>query len=268
MPKNLFNVIVVTAALLIVGFLTFFDSRQFLKTPKSAAADVFFPVSNFFYKIGGRSTDYLSALFSAGTTAQINKELAAKNLELQSGFIKLQEVARENDILKAQLEIKKTQKENYNYIMADVFGYSPTNLDQYVFINKGSQDGVAKDAAVVISGNVLVGKVGEVFPAKAKIILLNNSNSAINALTQINRSSGVLKGSRGTGVFLEMVPQDKNLETGEQIISAGSGNNFPKGLLIGEVSDIMTSDVEAFKRAKIKPAADIDSLETVFVISP
>lgn len=264
-----FRKIIFLSLIVIISLLAVFaDFKGLLQTPKSMAADIFLPVSNFFYQLNSKSTDYLSALFSAGTVARINQELTAQNLKMQSDLVKLQEVIRENSVLKNQLEIKKTQKEDYHYIMASVFGYNPTNLGQYLFIDKGSRDGIAKDAAVVASGDVLVGKISEVFPTKAKVMLISDSNSAINALAQKNRSSGVLKGNQGMGVFLEMVPRDKDLETGEYVISAGSGDNFPKGLLIGEIAEIMVSDVEAFKQAKIKPAADLDALEAVFVIAP
>lgn len=258
--------IFVVSTIIIAGII-FLNYQKFPPLLRDFANNLLSPVQKIFYYTGNQISDYLGAVFSANSLSQQNEFLKKQSAELKFEVSQLTELSRESKILKEQLNLKLLAKDENNYIFANVVNYSPGNLSRYFLIDKGSRAGVEKDSAVVVSGNILVGKITEVFSSTAKVLLVNDSGSSINALTQKNRVSGAAKGSQGAGVLLEMIPQDKNIEIGEQVITAGFGRNFPKGLIIGEISEILLNDVEAFKKAKIKPAADLFNIENVFVVS-
>lgn len=256
----------VVSTIIIAGII-FLNYQKLPSSIRDFANSFLSPVQKIFYYTGKQTVGYLGVVFSANSLSQQNEVLKKQNAELKFEVSQLTEFSRENKILKEQLNLKLSAKDENNYIFANVVNYSPDNLSHYFLIDKGSREGVEKDSAVIISGNILVGRITEVFSSTAKVLLVNDSGSSINALTQKNRVFGAVKGNQGAGVFLEMIPQDKNIEIGEQIVTAGFGRNFPRGLVIGEIKEILSNDVEAFKKAKIKPAADLSNIENVFVIS-
>lgn len=255
------------SVIIIAGFIFLNFSKADFRI-KNSANWLFSPIQKIFYKSGNQITNYLSSIFSANSLSQKNELLEKQNLELKAQILQFEEFSKENEILKKQLNSKLSEDDENNYIFANVANYSPDNFSQYFMIDKGVHDGIQKDSAVIISGNILVGKVIEVFSFAAKVLLISDSSSSVNALAQKSRISGALKGSEGGGIFLEMIPQDKNIEVGEQVITAGLNRVFPKGLLIGEASEVLANDVEAFKRVRIKPIVNLGNIETVFVVAP
>jgi len=259
--------IIIVLAIIIAGIIFLNFSKLDLPI-KNFAIWLFSPAQKIFYKSGNRTVSYLSAIFSANNLLQENQSLKKQNLELKAQILQLAEFSKENEILKKQLNSKLPEKDENNYIFANVVNCGSDNFGQYLLIDKGSREGITEESAVIISGNILVGKIVEVFSSSAKVLLINDLNSSVKALTQKNRVSGAVKGEPGGKIFLEMIPQKENVEIGEQIITAGLGRSFPKGLLIGEISEVLANDVEAFKKARIKPAANLVNIETVFVIAP
>jgi len=60
--------------------------------------------------------------------------------------------------------------------------------------------------------------------------------------------------------------RDGDVIKGDKIMTSGLGGIYPKGLLIGEVTDVVDDDGGLLKTALIRPALDFSRLEEVFVI--
>lgn len=262
-------IIISFTAIIFIG-VVFLDYKGFFWTPKSFLSKTLSPVQRVFYQAGNKLVRFAGAftdgIFFAGKRAREIESLRNENQEINAKLTVFEEILRENEILKKQLDSRANGEKNRQYILADVINYSPNNFGQIFFINKGTNDGISKESAVV-ANNILVGKIIEVFPSISKVLLISDSNSAINSITQRTRVAGILKGNHGKEIFLEMIPQNENIEIGESIITAGLGQNFPKGILIGEVEEIIKNDIEVFKKAKIKIGINLNSLEKVFIIS-
>lgn len=250
-------------AVVFVLLLIFLNSQGLLKSPEAVVYKIFFPVQKFFYRVSGESLNYFSALFSLGKLVNQNQELREDNLKFQSEIIFFQEQSRENEVLRRQLNADLPKK--FQFILANVVGRCADNFNQCLFIDQGQKGGVGVGSAVTLAGGILVGKVVEVNRDSSKVILLSDPTSVVNVLTQRTRISGVLKGDRGMGLILDMMPQDSRIETGEPVITAGFESGFPRGLLVGEVETIISFDVEAFKRAKVRSMVESCNVETLFV---
>lgn len=270
MKKITLKLIVILATAIIFIGVVFLDYKGFTSAPKNFVYRFLSPIQNFTYQVGSRIFKFTGAftdsIFFADDRLQERELLTKENREIKAQLARFEEILRENEILKKQLDLRARGDENRRYVLADVISYSPNNFGRHFFINKGENNGIVKDSAV-IADNILVGKVAEVFPFSARVLLISDSDSAINSLTQKTRVAGILKGDQGKGIFLEMIPQDKNIEINETIITAGLDENFPKGILIGEVAEIIENDIDVFKKAKIKTGIDFNNLEKVFVIS-
>jgi rod shape-determining protein MreC len=260
--SKIFFLIILIAVFSAIFFL---DFKDFLNVPKNYIRCLVKPVAGFFYKTGGNTTQKLSALFSVGHLVEQNDFLREQNIKLQASLAKLAELERENELLKGQMETANLKETNL--IFANVFGQSPISVNQLVVIDKGINDGILEGAAVLGIGNVLVGKVLEIYSSSATILSIADKISAVRAISQEKRIVGILRGDGTGGLIFEIESAKESPRQGEKIITAGESDIFPKGLLIGEAEKDISIDAEALKKIRIKQSIESGVLENVFVVS-
>jgi rod shape-determining protein MreC len=193
-----------------------------------------------------------------------NEDLRTKVDLLTAEVAAREEAKQQNDALRAQLGF--AQSGNYALAQANIISQDPTNYQQVLTIDRGSSAGIGK-GMVVVSQGLLVGRITETTTGTAKVYLITDFNSAVPALDQQSRAAGLVRGQRGFGLSLEMVPQTDTLSAGDTLLTSGFGGEFPAGLVIGTVGDIHRRDAEVFQQAAVNPAVDFRKLEYVFVIT-
>ena len=176
----------------------------------------------------------------------------------------LEEAKIELELLREQLGFKRANPE-YQTLAAEVIGQDPTNLVRFLIIDRGASDGV-KRGMPVISSRGLVGRVAEVGSEWAKVLLLTDPSSSVNAMIQRSRATGTVHGLTGRKLVMRYIAQSESLEVDDIVMTSGLGGNFPKHLVIGQVTSIRRSDVEMFQEAELRSAVDFNRLETVMVI--
>lgn len=232
------------------------------------------PVSNFTAKITipfvyafSKTASFFSDILKVTTTSlriqKENKELREKNLEQIAEISRLLELEKENELLRKELNF--FSQKSYQFLGAQVVLPEPTPLIDSLIINRGSKDGVKKGMAVV-AGGVLIGEVKEVMSDFSKVLLLSSPQSTIGALAQNSRAKGIVIGEIEKGIILERISQDENLQIGERVITSGLGGQIPKGILIGEISEIISPKGSLFKKVILRSPVDFKKLEFVFVI--
>jgi rod shape-determining protein MreC len=150
-------------------------------------------------------------------------------------------------------------------LAAQVIGTSGNDLSQSIYIDKGSNEGVKPDMAVITSGGI-VGKVLHVYPTTAQVLMINDQTSGVGAMLEKTRVQGVLKGTPDGSVVLERVMGDEKVSPGDTILSSGGDQIFPKGLPAGTVTKVSPGH-EMFLNIQVKPAADLSRLEEVLVVT-
>ena len=210
-------------------------------------------------------------------------------LDLLDHHFFLTEVSRENDRLlkeidlltrrnsdlletvKRQERIKKLQgtnkKEKVKSLTALVIGRDSTQWSKMIFIDKGTDDGIRGNVAVVTD----VGIVGHIIHSTAttsKVLLITDSRSAVDSLFQNTRVSGVSMGTGGDLCEVKFVPIDAELEVGDRVVSSGLGGVFPKGRVLGTVVGVVKRKQELFQDVVIAPSVDLSRLENVLVLLP
>jgi rod shape-determining protein MreC len=120
---------------------------------------------------------------------------------------------------------------------------------------------------VVSGGPRLIGRVAEVGPRTAKVQLINDSNSSIAALLQNSRVTGLVVGQPDGSLHLEYLPQEEDISVGEIVLSSGLGGFLPRGLVIGQVTEVHQMDYELFQVAIVRPAVDFSRVELALVIT-
>jgi rod shape-determining protein MreC len=162
---------------------------------------------------------------------------------------------------------------------AQVIGSSGSENSRLIFIDKGWRDGIGKlsddaadfgkekerDMAVITAGGV-VGKVLYVNKSTSEVLLINDQSSGVGVILEKSRLQGILKGTASGKVVLDKIMNDEKIEPGEKVLTSGGDRIFPKGLLVGTVSDVSPGP-ESFLKITVKAAADLDRLEEVLVIT-
>lgn len=149
----------------------------------------------------------------------------------------------------------------------EVVGTEPNPYLRYITINVGAQQGVEVGMPVVGRGAGMVGRVAQVGPRTAKVQLLIDPNSAIAALLQTSRITGLIVGRPDGTLRMEYLPQEESVSVGDIVLTSGLGGFMPKGLVIGQVADVQQMDYALFQSAVVRPAVDFSRLELVLVIT-
>ncbi|MDY6874686.1 MAG: rod shape-determining protein MreC [Chloroflexota bacterium] len=149
----------------------------------------------------------------------------------------------------------------------EVVGTEPNPYLRYVTINVGARQDVEVGMPVVSSGAGLVGRVTQVGPRTAKVQILTDPDSAIAALLQTSRVTGLVVGQPDGTLRLEYIPQEASINVGEIVLTSGLGGFVPKGLVIGQVTQVQQVDYAMFQTAIVRPAVDFSRLELALVIT-
>jgi rod shape-determining protein MreC len=209
--------------------------------------------------------------------------------DLLDRYFFLTEVSRENDrllkevdrltrrnsdlleIIEQQGRIKKLQKANKNgklkSLMGLVIGRDSTQWSKMIFIDKGTDDGIRGNVAVVTDAGI-VGHIVHSTATTSKVLLITDSRSAVDSLFQNTRVPGVSTGTGNGLCEIKFVPIDAELEVGDRVVSSGLGGVFPKGWMIGTVVNTVKRKQELFQDVVVAPSVDFSRLEDVLVLLP
>ena len=194
---------------------------------------------------------------------QENRDLRYELENLRLKQVRLSEDAEQARRLQALLGFK----EQYisKTVAAQVIGFSGTELSRAIYIDKGDNDGIRPDMAVITADGV-VGKVLRIYNSTSLVLLINDQTSGVGAILQDSRLQGVLRGTPTGEVVLEKVLSDEQVQPGEQVLTSGGDEIFPKGLAAGTVVSVSRGP-EAFLNIRVRPAARLGRLEEVLVIT-
>jgi rod shape-determining protein MreC len=151
-------------------------------------------------------------------------------------------------------------------ISAEVIGKDPSQWYKTFVIDKGVSEGVTKGLPVVVPEGI-VGQVIDASDHYSKVLLIIDSNSAVDALVQQTRAHGIIKGDSENRCLLNYVSRKEIVNIGDSVVSSGLDGVFAKGLLIGKVTDIILSKSGIFQEIEVSPFVDFDKIEEVLVVS-
>ncbi len=251
---------------LVLGFFIFV-LNIFSFQIKNSFQVLSFPFQKYFSVAGKSSSNWMSSLLNSASLSQKNEFLENENKKLLSQISILQSIQEGNKALSA---ISATcQDNNFTTIMAGVTGLDNQDI---ITLNKGAEDGIAEGMPVINEYNVLFGKVFKVYKNFSQVMLISNKNSAVNVQIQKSETentavNGIAKGNGGLSIYLDFVQVDKEINSGQILITSPLEEVFPKNILVGRISEIEKNDQKPFQQAKISPFFDIDNTENLFVIT-
>lgn len=235
---------------------------------------------------GGLGTLVLSALLplQAGMTRVVDGVAALWEMYTEIGRLRVekrqlrgqvdalsQEVAalREQAAAAARLErlLAFRRQTPFRTTVARVISRDPSRWFSTVLIDRGSRDGLRQNAPVVTPDGV-VGRVIEVTPTAARVLLIADSRSALGVLVQRSRDAGVVEGRSGLMLHMKYLSRTAQVEAGDVVMTSGQGGVFPRGLVVGRIVRVFREPGALLQEAEVEPAAPLERLEEVLVLLP
>lgn len=204
------------------------------------------------------------------------EQLAAENAALREELSQIQEdnrdaasIKRENDRLRELLELTK---ENPDYELVDgyIISWDSTDWSYSFTVNRGSRSGIQEGMCAITESGAVVGVVSQVGSNFCVITSVLDSSLDISAIIASSGYSGIVRGSYATGqtgmLRMDYLPSAAVVRNNDQVVTAGS-TVYPRNLILGNIVDWAMTDNGMAKYAILEPAADMDSLEQVFILT-
>jgi rod shape-determining protein MreC len=173
-------------------------------------------------------------------------------------------IREENERLKALLDLAGRFPAAATAVEVLYTGRDP--FTQKVFVNKGSQQGLAPGEAVVDDRGV-VGQLTRVFPAMAEVTLLTDKDQAVPVKVERSGVRTVLFGN-GTGRAPELrfTAPTVDIKVGDRLVTSGIDGTYPANLPVAEVIDIERETGQMFAHIAVRPLAGVDRSQFLLVL--
>ncbi len=196
----------------------------------------------------------------------VNRE----NKELRDKIAQLKEVNlqyREALVSSGNLQRIVDMRSGFEVPMqpGQVVGQDLSILFRSVLLNRGQTSGILSGMPVV-TGNGVVGLVTATSPHAAKVMLLQDRQSAIDGIVERSRARGIVRGHGDEPLVFELVARGDDVRAGDIVISSGLGGVYPIGLRIGKIVEVSDPEEGLVQTARLAPAVDFGRLEQVFVL--
>ena len=240
-----------------------------IDAPRDFMARLTLPVQRLLRDTGNELRSATGAVSDTTTLRQHNQQLEQTIAQLTVENLRLKEIEAENVRLRSLLQFRDVNP-SYTYKGGQVVGRlvanEPSNIIHSILIDIGSNNGIESGMPVVTERG-LVGRVTEVYSNAARVLLITDSSSNVNAMLQNTRLRGILRGRTNQAPIMDYLPQDQSILVGDIVVTSGEGGRFPVGIPVGQVVEVAQNDVEMFQQAVVRTTVDFDTLETVLVVT-
>lgn len=203
--------------------------------------------------------------FDLRNVRQQNKDLQAEIDRLRLEQAEMVEDVRQGERLQSLNGFQ--QKYLYSTLTAEVIGGSGSDLSRIFYLDKGKDEGLARDMAVITPQGI-VGKLREVYPHSAQVLAINDQSSGAGVILEKTRIRGILRGNAQGQPAIVNILSDNRIQPGERVLTAGGDQIFPRGLTVGVVEKVVKDpDRDGFIQVIVKPAVSLNGLDEVLVIT-
>lgn len=236
-----------------------------VSTFEGVMLEAFAPIQRGTLSLKERVSYFFDHYVMIVNTSKNNAKLVKQVQSLENTIFELKEVQKENERLKQLLQFGKDI--DRQKVLAQVVGWDSSNEFKVLRINKGSNDGL-KLLSPVITLNGLVGYVYRLSNNYSDILTILDQNNRVDSIIESTRSHGIVEGVSQFKCRLKYVIRTEEVKVGDDVLTAGLGNIYPKGIKIGTISDIDKEKFGITQSIEVTPAVDFNRLEEVVVLIP
>jgi rod shape-determining protein MreC len=239
---------------------------------RSTAQDVISPLQDVADTVISPVTDFFDSLGRGNELEAENERLRRDVAGLKSEIAANKSTVADAQGVKELVDLPDIA--DYDSVFASVVDGSTGNFERTFQIDRGSDDGIGKDMAVVVGlhGGALVGKVTSVSKSRATVQRIDDAQFGVGV--QLLDPSGSLgptgfaQGSKDSALLdLQLSTSSQKLVKGEFAITRGLGESpFPRGLAVGTIVRGVDPSTATAERASLRPIVDLDTLNIVKVL--
>ena len=261
--------IILVAAVLLAAALAIISGLGDQTLPGTAMQVLMAPIRGVGTTLTRTAEQYYSYMFRYEALAAENDALKKDIAQMEDVARQADTVSRENARLRALLNLKATH-EDYVLVDAYIIGWSSTDWSNTYTINRGTAAGIEKNMCAITANGEVVGLVTEAGPNYAIVKTVLDSTLEISGTISDSGYNGMVSGGyidgHNTLLKMEYLPSDSIIRNNDQVVTSGS-TVYPRGLIMGHVVDAGFEETGVAKFALLEAAADIDSLEQIFIIT-
>ena len=262
------RVVLIIAVLLSVA-MAIISSLSGLSLPEMMVQGVIAPLRTGVSRLRDGAEQYYSYLFRYEALEAENARLKEQVAQLQADARTADSLARENDRLRDALNMQATH-EDYDLVDAYIIAWSSNDWTSTLTINRGQNAGLEEGMCAITANHELVGLVIEVGSNYAVIRTIKDSALQISATLASSGNNGQVRGNYNSGdanlLRMDYLPSSSIIRNNDPVVTSGS-TVYPRDLVVGYVVDADFDDTGVAKYALLKPAADIDTLEQILILT-
>ncbi len=264
-----FKTFLIVICALLLGAVLAIASSTSSSPLTNAVSVVFSPIQKLAGAVSTKLDGVADYFRSSATYKSENERLKQKIAEYENQLIEYNDVMKKLASYETMLGVKE-ENPDFQLCSARIIGTDSADMFTSLIIDKGSNDSVAVNDPVVC-GNYLVGIVKKVHPYYSVVESLLNPALNVSALESKTREVAYVTTNVEYSLMgmclMSGLDRTTGITPGGLILTSGIGGLYPKGLIIGTVTEICESKFELSSYAVIEPGADVREIEDVFVIT-
>ena len=228
--------------------------------------------ATFFTSAGSMAGSVYSMFMDANRYFHLKTEndgLLAQNVALTRELSQLKEQLTElrNSETLLNDSLVKSIDSGYKFLTANIINNSLNSVNNFITLNKGSDDGVRPEMGVFNSDGI-VGVVYLTSENRSIVIPLLNSKSSISCRVKGSESFCSLSWDGGDTRYSNLIdlPRYAQFEKGDTVVTSGFSSIFPGDLPVGMVERIEDSADGMFYTVRVKLFVDFSRLTSVFIV--
>lgn len=226
----------------------------------------FMGIANEATGLVGARYDNVEYYFKLRTT---NDSLVKENALLRNRLLQNFEMPDTTSLLVTDTIATDTlgRSRKYMWRPAKVVSNTVTLQNNYLTIERGSNQGVQRDMGVIGSTGI-VGRVVDVSANYAVVMSLLHRQNRVSARMKKTGQTGIVQWDGESPFFLTLinVPRSEEVAKGDTVVTSQYSYLFPEGLMVGTVASIMEDKTSNFYTLKIRPSVNFHSVEYVTVV--
>lgn len=237
-------------------------------------------VTGGIYSVTSNVQGYFSLKTVNEELSDENALLLRENDSLKKLFDEQTQLIKQNRLLQEEIFTLKSDsnktiqpyvlrlKEAANYVSAKVVSNSEIMQNNYITLNRGSNDGIELDMGVV-SDNGVVGRIVSVSKNYSLVKTVFSRNYNVSVQFKKQKTSGTMtwdNDNQSSVGRLQNIPRHVNAQVGDTIVTSGFNAVFPQGTMVGTIKNAEINDHQTWFDITIDLSADLKSLYYVYVV--
>ncbi|MBQ7416190.1 MAG: rod shape-determining protein MreC [Oscillospiraceae bacterium] len=261
--------VVLILALLLTGILAVVSGLTGQNIPGMIVQTVLTPLRSGANALTNQAEQMYNYMFRYESLQAENEALRSQIAEMQESNRLADSISRENDRLRQLLKLKEANPD-YELVDGYVISRSSTDWNSSFTVDRGSLHGIEAGMVAITANGEVVGLVTEAGSNYCTVKTVLDSSLEISANIASSGYSGMVQGAYTSDLRhhlrMNYLPSSAVIRNRDQVVTAGS-TVYPRNLILGYVVDVGLGSTGVAKYAIIEPAADIENLEQVFILT-